>query len=90
MPARTALARLIILTGFLVAATSFGLALPLRIPGVPVLGETAPGLVQPIPYLPVVFIVGIMLMFIAAAVYELLPDRTNRQDHSSTRRLRSG
>ncbi|MDQ7843972.1 MAG: hypothetical protein QN141_02835 [Armatimonadota bacterium] len=88
MSARTAVTRLIIMAGFALAAASFSLALPLRIPGLPVRSGLALALGQPIPYLPVAFIAGIMLMFTAAAVYELLPDPASRQGPSGRRELR--
>lgn len=77
MSMRSVAARLMIFGGFFVAATSFALALPLRLSGVSFLGETTLRVAQPVPYLPAVFILGIMLMFLAAVAYELWPDRTS-------------
>jgi len=73
---RTTLARVTALAGLVFAATSFALALPLRIPGVAVFAVASAESGGVIPYLPAVFILGIMLMFLAAVVYELLPDRS--------------
>lgn len=86
---RTAVTRLTIVAGFIFAATSFAVALPLRIPRAPFLTTGPPNLVQPVPYLPAFFILGIALMFIAAVLYELLPDRTARQDSPEDRWRRS-
>lgn len=33
-----------------------------------------------VPYAPMIFILGVVLVFLAAVVYELLPDRTSKDD----------
>ncbi|HXF82906.1 MAG TPA: hypothetical protein VNN19_09170 [bacterium] len=73
---RATLTRVIVLAGLILAAMSFALALPLRIPGVTVFATAPAGSDGAVPYLPALFILGIMLVFLAAVVYELLPDRS--------------
>lgn len=68
---RTVIARVFVAAGLAMAGLSFALALPVRLPG----AAAIPAVAAPIPYLPAVFIAGIMLVFLAAVVYELLPDR---------------
>lgn len=67
---RTALASLTFLFG--IAASVIGLALSLRF-------GTLPFLDPILPYSPVLFIVGVMMIFYAAAVYETVPDRRSRE-----------
>ncbi|MDR7468518.1 MAG: hypothetical protein QN152_09940 [Armatimonadota bacterium] len=74
---RALLTRLTVLAGVAFAVTSFALGLRLPIPGVPQLAATPAGLPAEIPYLPAFFILGIMLMFLSAVVYELLPGNRN-------------
>jgi len=74
---RAFLTRLMVLAGVVFAATSFTLGLRLPIPGVPQLTAAPTGLPGEIPYLPVFFILGIMLMFLSAVVYELVPSGRN-------------
>lgn len=77
---RTTLTRLTIVAGVVIAASSFALALSPRLPVAPPTAVLPAVLARPIPYLPAFFILGIMLMFVAAVIYELLPDHTDRQD----------
>lgn len=67
---RTTLAILMVVGGFALQAVSyFMLAAPLGTP-------TSPFYSNPrVPFAPTLFIVGVMLVFIAAVVYELLPER---------------
>ena len=67
---RTTLAILMVIGGFALQAVSyFILAAPLGTP-------TSPFYSNPrVPFAPTLFIVGVMLVFIAAIVYELLPER---------------
>ncbi|MFQ5854463.1 MAG: hypothetical protein ACE5LU_02300 [Anaerolineae bacterium] len=67
---RTTLAILMVIGGFALQAVSyFLLAAPLGTP-------TSPYYSNPrVPFAPTLFIVGVMLVFIAAVVYELLPER---------------
>ncbi|MDR7480887.1 MAG: hypothetical protein QN183_12815 [Armatimonadota bacterium] len=60
----------IVAAGFLVQAVSyFVLAAPLGKP-------TSPAFSDPrVPFAPALFIAGVVLVFLAAVVYELLPDR---------------
>jgi hypothetical protein len=71
---RVLLARLTALAGVVLAVTSFALALPVRLPGTATAFGGGMALMPPVPYLPAVFILGIMLIFLAAVVYELVPD----------------
>ncbi len=67
---RIALTLLMVLAGFgLQAVSYFFLAAPLGVPSSPVYSEPR------VPYAPALFILGVMLVFLAAVVYELLPDR---------------
>ncbi len=61
---------LMIAVGFALQAVSyFFLAAPMGIP-------TGPASSDPrLPFAPLLFIIGVMLVFLAAVVYELLPDR---------------
>ena len=72
---RVVTARVMILAGLVFAATSFTLGLRLRIPGIPMLSSAPPQGAGEIPFLPAFFILGIMLMFLSAVVYELIPGR---------------
>lgn len=74
---RTVLTRLTVLAGLAFAVTSFWLAVPLRLSGVTALVATPAPRGEP-PYLPAFFILGIMLVFLAAVVYELLPGEGRR------------
>ena len=67
---RTAIAILMVLGGFALQAVSyFFLAAPLGMP-------TSPEYSNPrLPLSPLLFIIGVMLVFLAAVVYELLPER---------------
>jgi hypothetical protein len=85
---RVLLARLTALAGVVLAVTSFVLALPVRLPGPATAFGGWPMVTRPIPYLPAVFILGIMLIFLAAVVYELLPDRAEGPAWSSRARQR--
>lgn len=67
---RRAIVVTMVVVGFALQATAFlFLAAPLGIP-------TAVRYSEPrLPFAPVIFILGIVLVFSAALVYELLPDR---------------
>ena len=67
---RLLLTWLMILVGFALQAYSyFYLAAPLGIP-------TSPAFSEPrVPFAPLFFILGVMLVFLAAVVYELIPDK---------------
>lgn len=73
MRMRTVLTILMIIGGFALQAVSyFLLAAPLGIP-------TSPAFSNPrLPFAPTLFILGVMLVFLAAVVYELLPESKNR------------
>lgn len=73
MRVRTVLTILMIIGGFALQAVSyFLLAAPLGIP-------TSPAFSNPrLPFAPTLFILGVMLVFLAAVVYELLPESKNR------------
>lgn len=73
MRMRTILTILMIIGGFALQAVSyFLLAAPLGIP-------TSPAFSNPrLPFAPTLFILGVMLVFLAAVVYELLPESKNR------------
>ncbi|GIX47175.1 MAG: hypothetical protein KatS3mg131_1386 [Candidatus Tectimicrobiota bacterium] len=67
---RTVLAILMVLCGFALQAVSyFFLAAPLGIPSGPEYSNPR------LPLAPLLFILGVMLVFLAAVVYELLPER---------------
>lgn len=74
---RASLTRLTVLAGLVLAGTSFALGLRLPIPGITQPAAGPAGLPAEVPYLPAVFILGIMLMFLSAVVYELLPGSRN-------------
>ena len=67
---RAFLTILMIMLGFALQAVSyFFLATPLGIP-------TSPAYSDPrVPFAPLIFIIGVMLVFLAAVVYELIPDK---------------
>lgn len=67
---RRAIVVTMVVVGFVLQATAFlFLAAPLGIP-------TAVRYSEPrLPFAPVIFILGVVLVFSAALVYELLPDR---------------
>ena len=71
---RAFLTILMIVLGFALQAVSyFFLAAPLGIP-------TSPAFSEPrVPFAPLIFIVGVMLVFLAAVVYELIPDKRAQQ-----------
>ncbi|MFQ5921786.1 MAG: hypothetical protein ACE5M4_02985 [Anaerolineales bacterium] len=66
---RNALAVLMVVAGFALQAVSyFLLAAPIGIP-------TSPAFSNPrLPFAPALFILGVMLVFLAAVVFELLPE----------------
>ncbi len=67
---RTALTLLLVVAGFgLQMGSYFFLAAPLGLPSSPAYSDPQ------VPYAPALFILGVMLVFLAAVVYELLPDR---------------
>jgi len=82
--------RIIVLTWlvagfFLQAAAYFGLAARLGIP-------QSPGFSNPrLPFAGVVFIGGVMMVFLSAVIYELLPDRKgDAEDESESRSWEPG
>ncbi len=67
---RGAIAILMVVGGFALQAVSFfWLTAPLGIPTSPVYSNPR------IPFAPTLFILGVMLVFLAAVVYEILPER---------------
>lgn len=69
---RTGLVVLMLVVGFALQVVSFFWlsAPPLGVP-------TDPSFSDPrVPFAPVLFILGVMLVFLAAVVYELLPERS--------------
>jgi hypothetical protein len=67
---RTILALLMVIGGFVLQAVSFFLwAAPLGPPTSPVFSNPR------LPFAPALFILGVMIVFLAAVVYELLPER---------------
>jgi uncharacterized membrane protein YidH (DUF202 family) len=73
---RTVLAIAIAVAGFaLQAITYFFLATPIGKP-------TDESFSNPrVPFAPLLFILGVVLVFVAAVVYELLPDRGRVEEH---------
>ncbi len=69
---RRVLSLLMVILGFSLQAVSFFfLAAPLGRP-------TSPEYADPrLPFAPVIFILGVAMVFLAAVVYELMPDREN-------------
>lgn len=67
---RTLWTILLVIAGFALQGVSyFFLAAPLGVP-------TSEAFSNPrVPFAPALFVLGVMLVFIAAVVYELLPDR---------------
>lgn len=66
---RAAWTLLLVVVGFgLQAVSYFFLAAPLGIPSSPVYSNPR------VPFAPALFILGVMLVFLAAVVYELLPE----------------
>lgn len=69
---RTGVVVAMVLVGFALQVLSyFFLAAPLGHPTSPVYSNPR------VPFAPAVFILGVMLVFLAAVVYELLPERTS-------------
>ncbi len=67
---RRTLAILMVMGGFALQAVSYlFLGAPLGIPTSPVFSNPR------LPFTPLLFILGVMLVFLAAVVYELLPER---------------
>jgi len=67
---RTTLTLLLIVVGFgLQVVSYFFLAAPWGIPSSPAYSNPR------VPFAPTIFILGVMLVFLAAVVYELLPER---------------
>lgn len=70
---RAAWTLLLVVAGFALQAVSyFFLAAPLGVPTSPVYSNPR------VPFAPAVFILGVMLVFLAAVVYELLPESGGR------------
>ena len=68
---RTTLTLLMVIAGFTLQAVSyFFLAAPWGVPTSPVYSNPR------MPFAPVLFILGVMLVFLAAVVYELLPEKS--------------
>lgn len=69
---RTAIAIVMVVVGFAIQAIGyFFLAAPWGLP------PSSPVHSEPrVPFAPAIFILGVMLVFLAAVVYELLPERT--------------
>ncbi len=67
---RIGLSGLMVVGGFAIQFVSyFMLAAPLGVP-------TGPEFSDPrVPFAPLIFVLGVMLVFLGAVVYELLPDR---------------
>lgn len=67
---RKFLTLLLVVGGFALQVVSyFFLATPLGIPSSPIYSEPR------MPFAPLLFIIGVMLVFLAAVVYELMPDK---------------
>lgn len=67
---RVFLALLMIILGFALQFVSyFYLAAPLGVSSSPIYSDPR------LPFAPLLFIIGVMLVFLAAVVYELLPDK---------------
>lgn len=67
---RVFLTLLMIVLGFALQAFSyFYLAAPLGVPSSPAYSDPR------VPFAPLIFIIGVMLVFLAAVVYELMPDQ---------------
>ncbi len=70
---RAALTILMVIGGFALQAVSyFLLAAPLGTPVSPYYSNPR------LPFAPAIFILGVMLVFLAAVVYELLPEKKGR------------
>lgn len=70
---RTSLAILMVIGGFgLQAVSYFLLAAPLGTPTSPYYSDPR------VPFAPTLFILGVMMVFLAAVVYELLPEREGK------------
>ena len=67
---RVLLALLMVVAGFALQAWSyFYLTAPLGIPSSALYSDPR------VPFSPLIFIIGVMLVFLAAVVYELIPDK---------------
>ncbi len=67
---RTWVTVIIVIAGFAIQAVSyFLLATPLGLPDSPVYSNPR------VPFAPLIFILGVMIVFLAAVVYELMPDK---------------
>ena len=71
---RTIIASIMVIGGFVLQAVSyFSFAAPLGI-------STGESFSNPrVDYAPALFIMGVLLVFLAAVVYELLPERENEE-----------
>jgi hypothetical protein len=69
-----------VLLGFTLSAVSyFFLAAPIGQP-------TSPAFSEPrLPFAPLLFIVGIALVFLAAVVYEIMPDKKSEESEEGSR-----
>ncbi len=71
---RVFLTLLMIVLGFVLQAFSyFYLAAPLGIPSSPAYSDPR------MPFAPLLFIIGVMLVFLAAVVYELIPAKQTQE-----------
>ena len=76
---RTAVSLLMVISGFVLAAVSyFFLAAPIGQP-------TSPAYSDPrLPFAPLLFIGGIALVFLAAAVYEIMPEKKSEESEAQS------
>ncbi len=71
---RIFLTLLMIVLGFVIQAVSyFYLAAPLGIPSSPAYSDPR------VPFAPLIFVIGVILVFLAAVVYELMPDEQAKE-----------
>jgi hypothetical protein len=74
---RVAITLLMVIGGFVLQAVSyFWLTAPIGIPTSPVFSNPR------LPFAPLLFILGVILVFLAAVVYELLPGREHRGSYA--------
>jgi hypothetical protein len=83
---RTAIARMTLLSGLVLTTASFVLAMSPRLSILPAVAGPTMTVARPVPYLPALFILGIMLMFLAPVAYELWPDNTGTEPPARARR----
>jgi uncharacterized membrane protein len=80
---RTAVSLSMVILGFALAAVSyFFLAAPIGQP-------TSPAYSDPrLPFAPLLFIAGIVLVFLAAAVYEIMPEKKSEESEAKSMELK--